>query len=319
MMSTTVGPFDQVPSDIIMTILVFSNSKDIISFSATSKRMKQLGDMPKVWKEICSTVCNVDWYQELICIVTSVQEAKDCNWKMFFSYLYKNGESWTKCNFQLLALFKRCQLPVSSINYLRMYCHVYYSNSPDSPKQEIPLSTENCRLDDNGMLEMSFKPISSQSLKDSVYFFYGEGRKFSKVELVMINRRADPHNQVLLSEVPFRASAKFNNGYHFGSNNGFFVKITTLGRTQLSHLAEYLGLSKDAFQIQKSITSSSHSASRYLDSEDLSWQLRSESNSTRPVSVGEVVDIMCKYPVEKLFQSAFSWLPTEIQPTELTD
>jgi hypothetical protein len=118
----------------------------------------------------------------------------------------------------------------------------------------------------------------------------------------MINRRANPVQKTLFSEKPNRSNSR-QTGYHFGYESGFQIKVTTLGKTQLAHLAQFLGLGENAFQAIKSVNQG-HS-DRFWSAEDISWQLRSESNSTRTVMAGEIVEIHFQQTVEKLYSAAF--------------
>ncbi len=116
----------------------------------------------------------------------------------------------------------------------------------------MPLLPENCEFnEEKDVLDMFFKPPKSPSLKDCVYFFFGEGGLYSQLEFTMVNRRADPIQEVLFQESPQRSFRGSRNregvNYQFGGPQGFSVRVTTLGKTQLAHLAQFLGMGEGAF------------------------------------------------------------------------
>jgi len=97
--------------------------------------------------------------------------------------------------------------------------------------------------------------------------------------------------------------AKFNDGFHFGHKDGFRIKISTLGKTQMKDLAQFLGLSEDAFKADRLINGD-HSH-KFWDGRDIDSQLQMQSNSTRVVAVGDVQEISYRQSVEVLFKHAF--------------
>jgi len=214
----------------------------------------------------------------------------------------------------MLSNTRRLNLLPSNKEYLRFFCHIWYGDSNQSLKQVLPLVPENCKLDEERkVLQMTFKPPTSKSLKDCVYFFYGEGGYRSTIEFVMLNRKSADPQQVLLSEKPYQSSVKYT-GYHFGREGGFWVKITTLGKTQLTHLAQFLKLPPDAFFQDSRSVPQGH---KFMSAEDTSWYLTTDVKSSKNVAVGEIVEIYYEQSVDTIFSTAFGFKESEKKEQEM--
>jgi len=202
----------------------------------------------------------------------------------------------------MLAIWKRSLLPPSNIDYLRFYCTVYFHDST-SPKQVLPLLPENCDIDyETGTVDIKFVP-KKQLLSDTIYFFFGESHCFSTVEFTMINRSAEQQSQALFSEIPPRMLRQKQQLYHFGSERGFKVRISTLGPKQVTVVAQYLNLPVESFYSSRTI-SQSH-AQRFYTSEDVDSLLQQSVQSLRQMMVGEVVEIKYQCSINELFKAAF--------------
>jgi hypothetical protein len=120
----------------------------------------------------------------------------------------------------------------------------------------------------------------------------------------MINRKTETHQQVLYSESPQYWP---QHGYHFYTETGFKIKVTTLGKTQLRHLAEFLD--RDTSSFARPITTYTHGQVRqYIGTGDSDF-INTHFSETRPVSAGEVVEIVYSQKVSKLFEASFDYEP----------
>eukprot|EP01114_Cavostelium_apophysatum_P009852 TRINITY_DN2315_c0_g1_i5.p1 TRINITY_DN2315_c0_g1~~TRINITY_DN2315_c0_g1_i5.p1 ORF type:complete len:321 (+),score=33.50 TRINITY_DN2315_c0_g1_i5:128-1090(+) len=303
--------FEKLPPDVFLEVLSYLAPKDILTIGQTSKRNKAISSTASLWKQkAIAFIPEFELLETLLRFVMDIKDTREGDWKTFFGYHSLNGHAFTKANLMLTSIWKRSVLPPTSPEYLRFYLNITVDGTPQSPVQSLPLIPDNTTLDDDcETLHMLFKS-SSKSLADCVYFFFGEGRKYSQVEFVMINRRAPEHKTVILGQHPYRTNAKYNGGYHFGNDRGFRIKITTLkSKTQLAGLARFLSVDVSAFASLRQVRCGH--ADRFWTSEDVNSALQRESNTTRPVSVGEVVEVAFDFPVEKLYQYAFCTVEKE--------